>query len=479
MIAKELRALVPVWAAAAAALWAASIDGSPLAYAGIALYIITAPAVGAFSVGHEYAHGTLGYALSLPVPRQRIWLTKLAVLLPMVAALALLAAWCVHVDRGDRTFGPALFWVPALAACCVAPWLTMLTRSPIAGTVFTIGLVGGSMAIGEWIGVYRYGYTQEVDTFRVAFVCWSIGLLSIAGAVAGWRTFARLEVTDDRGADVQLLASDSAVAPSAPVRRRHPLAALVLKELRLQQLAMIVVAIYAAVGIAALIAADAAPRVFGVVSVMTSLYIFVMPAVIGSLAVAEEHQFGTHDAQLLLPLASSRQWLVKAAVALGLTALAVVVLPRLLTSTLPRDVVQGFGPSPRLRPATVILALGGASVALYVSTLVRSGVSALLVALGAIVAVLSFGMTVMTGLLVVVYQFVHRTTAEHPLHQLPATSWLWIVVLAAFVGLLWRCGLTNYRYADQSVPRVAGHVLIATAFLVLCGAAAGAIMGLM
>ena len=52
-------------------------------------------------------------------------------------------------------------------------------------------------------------------------------------------------------------------------------------------------------------------------------------------------------------------------------------------------------------------------------------------------------------------------------------------MLAAFVGLLWRCGLTNYRYADQSVPRVAGHVLIATAFLVLCGAAAGAIMGLM
>jgi len=477
MIAKEIRALVPVWAAAAAALWAVSLDGSPLAYAGAALYIIAVAAIGAFSVGHEYAYGTMGYALSLPVPRRRIWLTKLAVLLPMVAALAVLAAWRVDLDRGDRALGPALFWVPALAACSVAPWLTLLTRRPLAGTVFTVGLVGGSMALGEWIGIYRYGYTQEVDAFRVAFVCWSIGLLSAAGAVAGWRTFARLEAQDDRGADVQLLAFDAAVAPSAPVRRRHPLAALLLKELRLQQLAIILVAIYAAAGIVALLVAGAAPLAFSLLSVTTAFYIFVMPAVIGSLAMAEEHQFGTHDAQLLLPVTASRQWLVKTAVALGLTALFVVALPPLLIGFVPRHVVGGVG-TLRLGPPTFMLALGGASICLYVSTVVRSAVSALLVALGVILAVIFFMMTAMTDILTTAYEAVHRLTADHPLHRLPTNPLFWAVPLVLFVALVWRCGLTNYRYADRSLPRVAGHALIAAAFLAACGAAAGAIMGM-
>ena len=477
MMAKEFRAVGPVWGAAVVGLWAASFPDSPLVYAGVALYFIAAAGMGAFSIGHEYAYGTLGYALSLPVPRRRIWLTKLAVLLPMLAALAVVAALRVHVDRSDRTFGYALFWGPALAACTVAPWLTMLTRSPLAGTVFTIGLVGGSMSLGDWIGVSRYGFTQEVDVFRVTFFCWSIGLLSTAGAVAGWRAFAHLEVTDDRGGDVQLLVSSARVAPATPVRPRHPIAALVSKELRLQQLALIVAALYVAGGVAALLLSGANPMAYNVFSLMTSLYVFVMPAVIGSLAVAEEHQFGTHDAQLLLPITSSRQWLVKTAVALGLAALYVVVLPVLLNRAFPPHIVHGFG-SLRVRPSTMLMALGGASVSLYVSTIVRSGVSALVAALGAMAGLVAFVLSVMLGLVATVYESVHHVTTIHRPHRTPEPDWLWIVPMAVFICLLWRFGLTSYRYGDRPVTRVVGHALAALAFLVLYGAAVGAIMGL-
>ena len=157
MIAKEIRALLPAWLAAAAVLWVASLNVEPLRFFGVPLYFIGVAALGALSVGHEYAYGTLGLALTLPVPRRRIWAAKLAVLLPILAALALLAAWRVNVDRGDRTYGAALFWMPALAALSIPSWITMLTRSPLAGAVLTIGLVGSSMALGEWIGVYLHG----------------------------------------------------------------------------------------------------------------------------------------------------------------------------------------------------------------------------------------------------------------------------------------------------------------------------------
>ena len=76
------------------------------------------------------------------------------------------------------------------------------------------------------------------------------------------------------------------------------------------------------------------------------------------------------------------------------------------------------------------------------------------------------------------YESVHHVTTIHRPHRTPEPDWLWIVPMAVFICLLWRFGLTSYRYGDRPVTRVVGHALAALAFLVLYGAAAGAIMGL-
>jgi hypothetical protein len=478
VIAKEIRALLPAWLAAVAVLLAASLGLEPLRYLGVPLYFIAVAALGALSVGHEYAYGTLGLALALPVPRRRIWATKLAVLLPMLAALALLATWRVDLGRVDPTFGAALFWLPALAALFVPSWITMVTHSPLAGTVLTISLVGGSIGLAEWTGIYLYGYTSDVDVFRAAFMRWTILLLSLAAAIAGWRTFARLEVTGERADDVQLLGDGRAVAPAGGVRPRHPIAALVFKELRLQQLAIVIAGIYTAGCLFAMLAGQSAPGAFAIAIVLTVCYKFVMPAVVGSLACAEEHQFGTHDAQLLQPLKSSQQWLVKSAVALGVTIVTTLALPWFMTRTFPVDAVAGFGPI-SLRPNTIIMAIAGTSVCLYVSTLARTVVSALLASLAAIVGLIAFVLTVTVGVWVTVYDSVHRMVASHPVHRMPESHAVWIIALALFTWLLWQTGLANYRYADRSAARVTGHAVVVGAALVIGLAAAAAVMAVM
>lgn len=138
--------------------------------------------------------------------------------------------------------------LPVLCALSVAPWLTMLCRSPIAGTVFTIAIPGILLVVGEVSGA-AYGLAgPEVQAFSFA-VFWRVmlGICAIA-AVMSWRMFMRLEVIDGRGQDLRL--------PSWLVRRtrtrtspivltkRHPLRLLARKELRLQPMTLAVAGLY-------------------------------------------------------------------------------------------------------------------------------------------------------------------------------------------------------------------------------------------
>ena len=478
MIEKEIRALLPMWTVAAAGLLAAAFDVYPLNTLGVPLYFIAVAALGAFSIGHELAYGTLGTALTLPVPRWRIWTSKLAVLLPMLAVLFVLADWRFTLNRGDRVFGSALFWLPAMGALFIAPWLTMLTRSPLAGTVFTIGIIGASMALGDWIGVALYGFTREVDAFRVAFLWWTLGILSLVGAVAGWRTFARLEVTGDRGADVQLLTARPAAAGStAALRRRHPIAALVRKELRLQQLALVVSAIYIAACFGVLLS-GASDRAVTLLSVFSTFYVVSLPVLIGSLAVGEEQQFGTHDTQLLMPMKASVLWAVKVSAAMLLSLMLAIAMPMLLTSLFPPQAPNlqvGLGMP---KPQMFVIVLGFTSVSLYVSTLARSGLTALVYSIGAILGLGYFILRIGLQIAVETHTMVHARGDRWRAEWLYAGTPLWVVPLAGFVLLVVWLALRNYRYADRSARRVAWHAAIVAGCCVVCAIAFGALNAL-
>jgi len=478
VIEKEIRALFPLWIGCAALL-AASPGVYPLKNMDLPLYFMSIAALGAFSMGHEYSYSTLGFALAQPVPRRRIWLTKLGVLLPLVASLALLAAWRVDLTRGDRTFGAAIFWLPALAAFFIAPWLTMLARGPLAGMVFTVAIVGASMTFGEWIGIARYGFTANVDRLRVAFMWWTVGGLSLVGAIAGWRLFARLEDAGPYGADVQLLTARLArPRAGAPARRHHPLVALVRKELRLQQLALVIAALYVAGAAGTLLWGRLDDRMFDVFSILTAFYVMVVPAAIGSLAAAEERQFGTHDAQLLLPVAASTQWMVKVATALALSVALAVLLPLAVKSQLPEWALREAGPR-GLRPGTLLIVLGCASIGLYVSTLARSGLSAMVYSSGAISALGYFTWRIGLSVADKAFELTAKAWRGHVGRPLPISDEIaWFVLLGGFVLLVARLALANYRYSDRSPARVALHAAAITGAIAACAVVFGVVSAL-
>ena len=66
MIDTEIRALLPAWVACALAILASRWQIEPLTYLGVPAYLIGTAGLGAWMMGHEYAHGTLPSMLTLP-----------------------------------------------------------------------------------------------------------------------------------------------------------------------------------------------------------------------------------------------------------------------------------------------------------------------------------------------------------------------------------------------------------------------------
>ena len=76
---------------------------------------------------------------------------------------------------------------------------------------------------------------------------------------------------------------------------------------------------------------------------------------IGALAGGEERQLGVHDAQLLLPMSSRRQWMVKVATSLGLGAVLTILLPLILVTVLPPEAMQMFGRRGLIQAAPMLM----------------------------------------------------------------------------------------------------------------------------
>jgi hypothetical protein len=359
----EARALLPAWlAAAAAASVAALASGDVHQFAQIAFAAATV-AIGAQSIGHDYAHRTVGLLLMLPVDRRRLYLTKLAVVAALVLPLAAYAASLgLFVDL------PALRpWVIAAVALCVAPALTMLCRSQLAGTIFGVSvpmtlLIAVLTASGAAWDVSRIG--------DAAFAAWSLlmAFILVAGGICGWRLFRRLESIEGGVAPIDptwLTTRRQRVTPS------HPLVKLVAKEVRLQQISFAVAVLYVgACGAAAVFDIATPDPTVSFAEAATLVYMFGMPALIGSLASAEERQLGTLAWQLQLPMATGQQWAAKMATVFGLTIVLSVWVPMALAATV-RSIDWSM-----LGQASV-LAIAMTAVSMYVSSLCTSAVRAM------------------------------------------------------------------------------------------------------
>ena len=463
LAAKDVRALAPIWIVCLAAMAASvTLNLTPFRGFGVVLFFFGLAALGALSFGHEYQHGTMALLLSLPAPRTRLFLVKAAVLAPMLLTVAAVATLIVFPDvHSDELDRPWLAWRAALYVLCVAPWLTMVFRSAIAGAVFTLSLPGTAVTLAQPIYFLAYGRLAPGEV--VLEVMWRSSLaLSAIGAVASWRTFARLEAIDGKGSPLGLPQwlrwPDAASAPGPTIG--HPIWLLVKKELRLQEMAFVVAGLYVIGWIAAVWLQPVFQHSREIFDVLSFFYAMLIALLVGSVASAEERQLGTLDWQLLLPVGSVTQWAVKAGVVLGLALLFGLGLPALLVTS------KDFGwMGLRLAYGIVALAIAG----LYVSSTCRSGLWSMLMALSAVLGTMWWLTYLRLRLSVRLDRIFYVGLVRFDNALEPAMATVFLALLLSFA-------FANHRSADRASRRLwlqalwlGGYLTAATIAAVLAG----------
>ena len=465
-VTKEIRALLPTWLGSAGAVIAAALISDRSVVAIDALGYVGMLALGAQSIGHEYTYRTLAGVLSLPLDRRRLLLRKVIVLAAMLTPLSALA-WIVLFNNPQFVrprLDQEVLVVAVLSAFFLAPWLTMICRSSLAGIVFSIAVPAVILIAGDLIGLARYGSGGGalIDNFKFSFFWRALFLVCAVAAVSGWRMFARLEAIEGAGADIQApkwLSGDASAGTTMPLRRHHPYWLLARKELRLQQMTFAVVIIFT-VGWTALTVLASLTRQLPLIPLdaIAVLYFAILTVLIGSLASAEERQMGTLEWQTLLPIASWKQWMVKIGIVFGLVSVLGIVLPAIL--------IGMFGRVPPM------LQLGGTiffvtTISLYISSLSTSGVKAMVLTLPAIVSVFTcIHLITMTASRMRVGRGIG--VARAPLFApFPMEFIVWPALVSGFIAVALRFAYLNHRSPERSARRVLVQTGTLTAYLLV------------
>lgn len=479
-LVKEARALLPTFVAIAAAVTALTlldIRGAALILMVFAWGVVM---LGAQSIGHEYSNRTLPLLLGQPCSRAVILARKAIVLIPLVVALTLITAACLPGEGLQPLRQPgvpqAFLVLAALCAVSLAPLFSMLGRGTLPGTVFAIAIPGVLELSAEFAGTALYGFNAAgpVFAYKLAFVRSSLFCICAAAAVGVWWQFSRLEAVEGHQ-PLQLPSwrgRGATAAVAGEVSRQNLFVALFRKELHLQQISFVVVALYVVAWLALWMVQHQAPEAPRVpLEPLTVMYLALLSLLIGSVASAEERQLGTLPSQLLLPIAAWKQWAIKAATTIALAVLLAIVLPRLLYAVLPL-------PDDKL-PARLLRALPLAVVmltalSLYVSSLCGSAVRAMVASIPVAVCAGIYSRFVVN----IVSNEVFRAAFHESGGPLPrwrieqiqtASTYAMVFAAAAVVILLLRFAFVNHRSGEQrigvTVAQAAILIVVTTIFL--------------
>ncbi len=464
-LVKEARALAPTFGVVLVTVVVGSVGTShTLMATGLLGFAVGAVTLGAMTFGLEYSHRTLGLLLSQPVDRRRLYFYKLAVLVVMLATLSAAALLLFHdalqLASSPHT-EPSMLLLVAACALFVAPWLAMLCRSTLAAVVFTIAIPGllatGADIVGA--GIYGLHNAAAIDRFELVVFWRGMFLICALSAIAGWRMFLRLEVIEGHGPEVQFpvsLGVGSYATGASPIRRHHPVWALVTKEARLQQMAFVVAAIYVLVLVALAWLERFVPNAPMLLrGTITVLYAGVLAMLIGSLASAEERRLGTLEWQALLPMPAWQQWAVKVGMTVGLAALLGVGLPSMLELLFAAGEESTRDVTCRLALTTGTLAIGS----LYLSSLCGSGVAALVLSFPGVVAVVLFVQTVGSFLWHVFASGPRLSVRTHD------PGLLLVAIVSGLIGLLLWLAYRNHRSADGGPARIVKQMLAIAAYI--------------
>ncbi len=457
-LAKEIRALLPLWLACLATVWIGGLGDPFLFRAGFLAYLLGSAALGALSIGHEYTNRTLSLLLSFPVSR-RLFVTKACVLLPMLAILAVVAVVRLPVAPAGRELRDTLLVgaLSMLGSVFLAPWLTIVSRNVIAGALFSLSLPAALLVGSELVTIAVYG-VAGLDApmghrFRMEFLWASMLILSAIGAVSSWRGFIRLETIEGSPREFRWLAlrarAGSTVAALETPRRIHPVRTLVRKELSLQQLTFVISALYSCAWIAALMVGrlTSVRDVDDGLMLLTMVHGAIVALLAGSLASAEERHLGVLQSQVLMPMSMLWQWTIKAGVVIGLCVMLAMGLPAALT-------LASYGASYvhlNVPFAMVVILLAG--VALYVSSVCNTSVKALVASGPAALTIF-----VLIRLLGDFVPWLGRLVGVVPVGD-PLGPWILALIGAIVFLFLVGFGFRNHQSSDTSSLRIWRQVL--------------------
>jgi ABC-2 family transporter len=514
LIAKEGRALAPIWLGAVVAIIAGTSAG--MLTGALLAFILGAAALGVFSIGHEYGNRTLTSLLAQPLTRSRLLLSKavvlasLLVLLSIITALVLLRANGIERMLGGNSAASqwrlAIVVLTPLLGLCVAPWLTMLFRNATAGLVFTLAVPSVLWIAGQIARAASVDFDfvdLEVGNpfgYGPALTLMTVGVLavSIVAALHGRKLFVGLEALD---APRDLLPSirrrpfaGATHVASRHARRRGPLVLFVKKEVRLYGLAFALAALYAIGWIALWLArADTylADNSFEFFAGMYGLFIALL---VGATSIAEERALGTADTQFLQPWPFWKQWLTKAATVSAISLVVGLAVPRTLQAVLP--LIQSSRPAgpdlgdlrfflPNPLNGGVAMILLATLFSCYVSSLCVGGLRALLAALP-----LSFSLaSLCTYLLYSVYALQRTLRIKYGLREfwwqgLPTATpqdfrtaflysqWMAAIAFLGFVAMLSFFLLRNFNSGERGtttartqIPWLVVYVVIAAVLI--------------
>jgi len=271
----------------------------------------------------------------------------------------------------------------------------------------------------------------------------AVEIFAAVGTVLSARSFMRLQDIDG-GREELRLPRWLRVTDANPVR--PPLWMLVKKELRLQQLTFAMVAFYVLISTALAVAGRLNPD-FGREFPMRGvgmLYFALLPLLIGSLASAQERQFGMLQSQAMLPVRRSQQWMVKAGVVLVLAFALGVVLPWFVFAP-PQLSRAAFLPL----AATIVLLT---TWSLYISSWCGSGVIALALLLPASAAAMTLAKWIDWTIISLLLQR-SAVGAYAILTQPSAVFTLWMIVGTPLAALLLFFAAHNH-WASERKPRI-------------------------
>jgi ABC-type transport system involved in multi-copper enzyme maturation permease subunit len=479
LLLKEARMLLPFWIAAlalaAVPVWMAS-PGWPFAgmtpfWFGVGVVLLSV-----VPFGMEFSHGTFQMMLAQPVPRRQIWLAKVFIaLVAMVSALGLFAiCWqwrapglpVAHGAFSDLVLTGSMTILAALAG---GLWTTLLFRQ-IAAAIWFTPLVPGFLFV--MVTGLTDGFSREGSLVPGVLSIVAYALLSLAWA--GW-LFARAQDVPWTGGSITLklpFASGSKREAARVETATSPWPALIRKELHLLQAGLLIVVVMAVLQLALilvrkLLGASVSLRVAEWMEIASMLMWFLwlcVPMVFGAMSVAEERKLGTEATQLCLPVSRRGQFAVKLACVLTLSVLCAAAVPWLMQTT-------AFGISTDVLPTsreggweiqwTALTAILIGLASFYASTLARTTLQALSIALMIIVTVAVAGAATLYG----VTQGLDISLRSGFLLGCIA----WPVMLGTIVWL----AFTNYRRLDRGMRVwVRNGVMLLSAWLGAASAAA-------